>query len=455
MDDDREPWWQVTGVFDPDGTGSDFGYTEGLAERGLPELHLWARPTLGDDPGLDWKLSVRDTGQILNRLAWRLIDGELSVGDTWEQTFDEGFVTVRFSVHPPVGSDEVDAFGAGDAPVLPIKWELARPPIGPPQPLDERARATAAAAYDDLVAELRPDAVGPPGWELPAEPSWDEGQPFGPRTPLVLARAAQLWQADGELLTDVLDRALVCSRYGSAGYAILVSRAAARGPGRQSAVERVEREAGALLDGLGETWGHDALEIMRGWLLEDIDPGEMPQQVWESAWHRLLDSVTAYLAVEVVADVLPVHVQTWGQGVVLSGLGPAGSPPDPRWECSAVVAAAVRELWAETPLDDLVEAALAWDAVSADERCWELSALLWTSSSYAPPLEGLFVARVRPAAGALAAWANTLATILTHRALLETELVDTFLATGRHIPSLATLVNTPLAATELGFTRDG
>lgn len=130
VDDDREPWWLVTSVFDPDGTGSDFAYTEGLAAVGEPELHLWARPTRGDDPGLDWKLSPRDCCLILNQLAWRLLDGRLSVGDSWTEEYDEGFVTAHFSIGAPVDAASVDAFGAGDAPVLPISWSLRRPPAG-------------------------------------------------------------------------------------------------------------------------------------------------------------------------------------------------------------------------------------------------------------------------------------------------------------------------------------
>ena len=77
--------WQVTAVFDPDGEGQDFAYTVGLFERDLPELHLWARPSLGDDPGADWKFSPHDCCRILNELAWQLIDGELAIGDSWEQ----------------------------------------------------------------------------------------------------------------------------------------------------------------------------------------------------------------------------------------------------------------------------------------------------------------------------------------------------------------------------------
>jgi hypothetical protein len=48
-------------------------------------------------------------------------------------------------------------------------------------------------------------------------------------------------------------------------------------------------------------------------------------------------------------------MQTSGQGIVLTGLDPSGSAPDPRWRCSEVVAGAVAHLVATTPLDDLVD----------------------------------------------------------------------------------------------------
>jgi len=66
---DVPPFWTVQAVFDPDGAGGDFAYTIGLSERGLPELHLYARPSLGQDPGADWKFSCRDCCGILNELG--------------------------------------------------------------------------------------------------------------------------------------------------------------------------------------------------------------------------------------------------------------------------------------------------------------------------------------------------------------------------------------------------
>jgi hypothetical protein len=103
----QHPFWQVQSVFDPDGEGGDFAYTIGLHDRGFPELHVWARPTLGEDPGLDWMFSVRDRGVLLNEFAALMLTGGLEVGT------------------------ELEALGiASEAEVLPIRWSLHRPPEG-------------------------------------------------------------------------------------------------------------------------------------------------------------------------------------------------------------------------------------------------------------------------------------------------------------------------------------
>lgn len=50
---DEKPFWRVQAVSDYEGTGRDFAYTIGLTGVGLPELHLWARPSEGVDPAPD------------------------------------------------------------------------------------------------------------------------------------------------------------------------------------------------------------------------------------------------------------------------------------------------------------------------------------------------------------------------------------------------------------------
>lgn len=122
-------FWKVQAVFDPDGHGGDFAHTIGMHSVGLPELHLWGRPTRGDDAAPDWKFSSRDLGALLNDFARMQLWGDLVVGSVIERRFDDGTVLVRFEVDPPGDRAALEAFGiARGATVLPIPWSLDRTP---------------------------------------------------------------------------------------------------------------------------------------------------------------------------------------------------------------------------------------------------------------------------------------------------------------------------------------
>ncbi len=108
---DRTPTWMVQGVFDPDVKGQNFSYTIGLHDRGLPELHLWASPTDGHDPGDDWAFSHNDRCHILNELAFAMIDGRLGPGSTVVKKYDQGHATVTFDIQPPGDRDALEALG--------------------------------------------------------------------------------------------------------------------------------------------------------------------------------------------------------------------------------------------------------------------------------------------------------------------------------------------------------
>jgi hypothetical protein len=455
VSEQREPWWKVNCIFDPDGGGSDFSYTVGLAARGLPELHLWARPTLGDDPGADWHFSLRDTCGLLNQAAWRLVDGSLAVGDTWGDSYDEGYVTARFIVGDLVPAEDVDAYEAGDAAVLPIRWELVRPAIGVPRELTPVERAAAQAEYDDLVARLSPDESAPAGWELPTEPSWDADQRFGPRTPMVLARAAQIRQAGPDEIIDALERAIITDTVRRFGYPHVVARAAARGPGRTWALERVESEASDLFEDFGVTWGGEQCNAVRAWTAIGGVPAT--EDEWARTRDCLIEALETCLVVEASADLLPGPIVTWGQGVVRTSIGRQGVPPDDRWACSESVASAVREVVSATPIIDLVAAAVAWSERCREPDCWPVEAWLWTGANYPPmvfdhldPAELLqaraLLADHRQPLIVLQHWTAALATILAERLVVGEEAVAAFLACASGVPGLAELVNTPLVA---------
>ena len=109
--------------------------------------------------------------------------------------YDQGHATATFTVQPPGDRDTLEALGiAPDAQVLPVTWSLERTPVGPLTPLSPQDLQTAFNEYADVVRSLPADrAVAPDGWQLPPIPDFSGEDRFGPRTPVVLARAAQLW----------------------------------------------------------------------------------------------------------------------------------------------------------------------------------------------------------------------------------------------------------------------
>lgn len=134
--------WEVVCVSDPAGLGADFAYTAGLARRGVPELHIWARPPDGDDPGADWKWSPRDLTAILDRLAQRLLAGDLDVGDRWSDTVDHGLSTVRFELVDVGRTPALETFRAEPGVRLSsVRWSLERELPTPDRwPVDEALR---------------------------------------------------------------------------------------------------------------------------------------------------------------------------------------------------------------------------------------------------------------------------------------------------------------------------
>ncbi len=453
----REPWWEVTTVYDPQGGGSDFSYTVGLARDGLPEVHLWARPTLGEDPGADWMLSPCDTTRLAHRLAWRLIDGRLAVGDTWEEEYDAGFVRARFEVHPAVPGVEVDALGAGQGPVLPVRWELLREPVGELRTMDPAAQREAHQRHRAVLGRLDDHLLGPPpGWPDPVSLDWSAEADLGPRTPLVLARAAQVWSSSEGQLLEQASNALVLSGGRPPAWATTVARAAARGAGRAEVVDRVEEAAAGLVRDLGLTWGHRACEAVRSWLVAGMTADDA-RASWDGMRVRLTEQVTALLVVEAVADLLPDHVIVWGQGPVLCALAENGMPPDERWACSASVAEAVTALAGRVRVADLLEAAQAWQARQGTDEELQVEAVRLTAATHAPyltellPMSAILTARSAlerqglPLA-TLQNWFHALAAVLSERAALSPRAVDDFVVAGRSVAGLAALVDTPLVA---------
>ena len=218
-DGDLPPDWEVISFIDPAGTGKDFAFTQGLDAFQLPELLLWARPTEGFDPGADWLLTHRERIRLLNCWAVELLTGRLTYGTERDEEFDGGQAVAHFRFgRPAVTSQLYHPHLPPQTYVLSVTWSLLRGRPGSPESLPEplapaaerrmqrwitraeettrawrlRCTETLAAAGPGQLAAL---SIGGPSWGR-----------FGPMTPWVDARIAQVLAAGPDVVAEFLNR---------------------------------------------------------------------------------------------------------------------------------------------------------------------------------------------------------------------------------------------------------
>jgi hypothetical protein len=401
---DEDIFWRVQSVFDPDGGGADFAYTIGLHTRDLPELHLWARPSLGADPGADWQFSNRDRVGVLNELAELLVEGRLDVGSELSREYDGGLATVSFRVDPPGDREELEALGVPPGvDVLPVRWSLHRPAEGPLRPLTEEADRAASGLFLRTVQSLELGGPALPGWELPTKrPAFDPDQRFGPLTPVVLARGAQLWQADDETIVALL-RAAASTNVGyTLTYAVTRATAFARPVGRRKALEELRGATHGLVDALtviapaSGRWRRISEAFDPGWWAE-LD-GEGRRKLARDLAGLLHEVTVSCLMVDAVADVADESLLLEGRGPWEAGMSREPLPPGPEWEVSGA---------ARTSVDNLLNSL----DMAALRRVLQAHALAWTdsqgSSGYAE------------VCSRLQSWAMVSASVYPHQALAD------------------------------------
>lgn len=468
---DVTPFWQVQAVFDPDGKGGDFAYTIGLHRRGLPELHLWARPSLGADPAWDWKFSCADRTRILNELGRLLVRGELSVGSTIRREYDGGLGAVEFRVDPPGDRDALEAFGvAPGAAVLPVRWSLRRAPEGTLADLTPAAREDAGRSWTQLVTGLDVNTVGPAGWHLPTRPSFEPGQQFGPLTPLVLARAAQIAQADTASLAQFLVSAAKVSHATSLTSPIACSRAVARPVGRDPALAALDESVEALVDHVtsaGRRWSAVLADFAGDGLGQDWRASQRVRLA-DNLRDLLRDATLACLSTQAVSDLAPTDLWLQGMGPWETSRRMSFAPLTDQWCAAPSVLAAVRRLLRRRRPTTLRMIAVLHDitrqfaarSTRPDYNELEMRLTGWamTSAAACPPVTDLLTARQRGQVGrgrsiadappwlpGLQEWASCLTSALTHRQRLSAEDVRTFAHPVRAVlPGLEQLLNTPL-----------
>lgn len=451
----REPSWQVLAVFHNEDDSRDFAYTVGLAERGLPEVHMWARPSAGEDPGHDWRFSSHDAAVILNELAWRLIDGRIAPGDTYSQRFDAGMVQVTFELGAPVEAASLDAYQAEPSSVIPLRWSLHRVPEGALVAMDRDAIDVAEDAFFGLSAGFRRSEGAPGGiWLLPSVPSWDPRQRWGPRTPLVAAHAGVICAFSPEDMIGLVNIAFPMEAARASGHPQLVARAAARRVGRSAALDRLAQDTSTLVDGIGLTWSRIAWPAARDWLDSDNRDDPFPK---EDLLRMVKTIVTSHLLTVAVADQLTTDQELTGTGPVAFAATIDGLPPDGRWHAAPHIVDVVVGLLAD--VEAAVAAARAWRLVDNElvmGARGDLQVAAIHGPSMFPDLPVAFPASLlddvrqatlahRVTEAVVQSWLSVLATVLTHRAHLRDETVDAVILVGSGMPGLAATLNTPVA----------
>ena len=284
----------VIAVFDPDGDGGDFAYTVGLEARFGFELHAWARPTDGLDPGLDFQLSARDLHTVLTQAVTMVAVGELSVGGRWEVAMDQGLAQAVFQLAPVRDRDELECFQArAGCPVASLRWELRRAAVGEAAVPDGRGRT---------VIERRCRQWLDAGWVDSARVAAIsqlevslEGE-FGPATKAVLAMSASVGsvpEATWELGTAGAMAAVQVS--GLWAHCLAVARAAGRTEWVLAGAELAEADARRLVGALGEPVEDDLAQAL------------------ETVLHQVLGCAYASM---VLCDVLEEEQVDQGGGIV-------------------------------------------------------------------------------------------------------------------------------------------
>lgn len=416
-------------------------------------------------------LSSNDRCHVLNELAELMLGGRIGIGSQLIREYDRGLATVTYRVDPPGDKEELEAYGVpAGIEVLPVRWSLRRPPEGPLTALTPQAEARARSDFAALIEGLDQPVRAPRGWEVHTAPTFDIDQRFGPLTPVVMARAAQLWQADDEAFCDLLHTAATVAYGGSVTLPTTRSVATARPVGRRKALDSLHHAAHDLLE-----WLTERAAAQRRWrsIVEMSDPrwwaqssGRERDRIQRHLAGVLHDVTVACLSTEAVADVAEPTLLLEGRGPWLSGLQAAGQVPGPDWYAAPIVLDTIHRMIRP----------LSWRAltgIAEQHRLGRVDALpdlpgysnvcvrltSWATVSAAgcprePVLTTLpawpAVAAVRPGrrtdpVGELQHWATCVASALTYRARLSAEDVTTLTAPHQlHLPGLQQVIDNPL-----------
>jgi hypothetical protein len=196
------------------------------------------------------------------------------------------------------------------------------------------------------------------GWSMAESASYSPDQRFGPLTPVVSARAAQLWQADLVELNTLMRFWTAVTRTSDLMHPISAATEAAVCSGRAPALRDVWREAEGLVRQMTESPLRRMLwsDVVASLVPPRSDPGS--RALIERVARLLLRVGTlAVLCVEVVADVVEREALLQARGPVEHAIGPTIEIPGPEWCAPETVLGVVRTLLDPLDATDLVDIA--------------------------------------------------------------------------------------------------
>jgi hypothetical protein len=440
-------------------------YTEGFWARGVPELHL--RAYLDGDAGLLWSLHADECVRILDEISYRLVTGELAVGDRVDRTFDDGTAHMVLTLGEPVPPARVRARSlAPKTRVIPLTWELrGDDPALLPQPLSPMAERTQRAVLGRVLAQVPAGARLRAPFRRPARTSpFDPNRRLGPLTPIVQAQAAAVAHAPMPTIMRFVDTMLRARRVRPATETVDELRRAARRAGRAGVVEpTITYAEDVLLAVIGKRG-------TRRWRSFTDEAGSMLDEHLDELVQTLFEATVTLLVSRAVADVAP-------QSTLLAGIGPweaarsaCGFDAGPAWHASGPIRQAVLGLLRQCdqhdlswltmrhnthrvelmPMDrPLVETDYAWIVMT-------LEGLAVTGASGCPPAAELLGADgelgqwLRSAPGVeqtLTRWALCVSTLLSERMRFSADQVSVFADPMRSLfPGLESLLNNPVVA---------
>jgi hypothetical protein len=351
--------WRVVSFIDPAGNGKDFAFTQGLTAFELPELLLWARPTEGFDPGVDWLLTHRERSTLLSRWALEMMADQLGEGAQREERFDGGTTIARFRfgralrgayLHHPQLPEQ--------ARVLSIAWSLVRPDRARPEPPEPPLSPAIERRMRGWIAQTEA-RMDPAGFEnrLAALSITAPGRPrFGPMTPWVDARITQVLAAGPEVLTGFLGRQHLAGYARCEGCLLESLEQLATRSRRNSfcreALRAAQELAAAVIGGPDhptEVWDQVLAEV-----LLPLHPGD--HESMESALGVCLtDGLEELLLTALLTDRAPASLIANGTGPWEWAIGDQ-LPPGRRWLAAPEFRRTARELLARATPDQLVTA---------------------------------------------------------------------------------------------------